>query len=223
MQQQATPYIVAFCEAQIEILYEDDYLLLINKPEGLLSMPGVNPLNHDSVITRLTKIYPAAGLVHRLDLDTSGIMIIPLNKMVLAHISKQFQARTVNKTYTAVLAGHLLHDKGEINYPLIKDWPNPPLHKVCYETGKASLTHYEVLERLNDPKKTRVLFTPVTGRTHQLRIHSREIGHPICGCDLYADDAAFALADRLMLHATSIDFTHPITGERIQGHAPAPF
>lgn len=223
MQAQAFPYIVPFCETEIEILYQDDHLLLINKPDLLLSMPGMHPKNKDSVITRLLKDFPSAGLVHRLDLDTSGIMIIPLSKPVLSHISRQFQERTVEKDYTAVLYGHLEADEGSINLPIAKDRANTPLQKICYETGRASLTHYSVIERLDEPFSTRVLFKPVTGRSHQLRIHSREIGHPILGCDLYASDEAFFMANRLMLHATSIAFEHPVTHDRIEGYCKPPF
>lgn len=223
MQPQAFPYIVPVCEEEVEILYQDDHLLLINKPHLLLSMPGKHPQNKDSAITRLLKQFPSASLVHRLDLDTSGIMIIPLNKHVNAHISRQFQERAVEKTYTAVLYGHLQEERGLIDLPIAKDWQNRPLQKICYEKGKASLTHYTVVEREHDLYATRVIFKPVTGRSHQLRIHSREIGHPILGCDLYASDEAFHMAERLMLHATIIAFEHPVTHQRIEGYSEPPF
>ena len=223
MQPQAFPYIVPVCEAEIDILYQDDYLLLIHKPDLLLSMPGKHPDNKDSAITRLLKDFPSASLVHRLDLDTSGIMIIPLSKPVNAHISRQFQERTIEKTYTAVLYGHLKDDEGTIDLPIAKDWENRPLQKICHDKGKASLTNYTVIERLDEPFSTKVLFKPVTGRSHQLRIHSREIGHPILGCDLYATDEAFFMAKRLMLHATSISFEHPVTHKRVEGYCESPF
>jgi len=223
MQPQADPFIVPVCYQHIEILSQDEHLLLINKPTGLLSLSGKHPLNKDSVHFRLIQDFPTATLLHRLDFGTSGIMVVALNKPINAHITKQFQARNVDKQYTALLLGHLVDDEGVIEYPIAKDKPNFPLQKICLETGKVALTKYQVVERLTDPVSTKVIFTPVTGRTHQLRIHSQQIGNPILGCDLYASDEAFFMAQRLMLHATTLEFDHPITGERIMGICPCPF
>ena len=223
MQAQADPFIVPVCHQQIEILYQDQYLLLINKPDTLLTLSGKHPLNKDSVHFRLVKEFPTATMIHRLDFGTSGILIVALNKQINAHIGKQFQARNVVKTYTAILHGHLAEDAGCIDFPIAKDKPNFPLQKICYETGKQALTNYQVIERLQQPFSTRVTFRPVSGRTHQLRIHSKQIGHPILGCDLYATDEAFFMAKRLMLHATCIEFDHPVTGERLKGFSPCPF
>jgi len=223
MQPQADPFIVPVCHEQIELLYQDQSLLLINKPSGLLTLSGKHPLNKDSVHFRLVKQFPTATMVHRIDFGTSGILVVALNKAVNAHIGKQFQARNVVKTYTAILAGHLSDDVGCIELPIAKDKANFPLQKICYESGKHSLTHYQVIERLQNPPATRVTFKPVSGRTHQLRIHSSEIGHPILGCDLYATDEAFFMAKRLMLHATTLEFDHPVTGERVNGFSPCPF
>ena len=209
------------------MLYQDEHLLLINKPSGLLTLSGKHPLNKDSVHFRLVKDFPTATMIHRLDFGTSGILIVALNKGVNAHIGKQFQARTVSKTYTAILHGDVAADSGCIDFPIAKDRPNFPLQKICYETGKPAVSHYDVVERLGGcsgaADSTRVIFKPVSGRTHQLRIHSRELGHPILGCDLYATDEAFFMADRLMLHATRIEFDHPVTGERMYGFSPCPF
>ncbi len=223
MQPQADPFIVPVCDEEIEVLYEDEYLLLINKPTGLLTLSGKHPLNKDSVHFRLVKDFPTASMIHRLDFGTSGILVVALNKDVNAHICKQFQSRNVLKTYTAMLYGHLAEDEGCIDLPIAKDRPNFPLQKICHETGKSAVTQYQVIERVQEPFATRVVFTPVSGRTHQLRIHSREINHPILGCDLYATDEAFFMADRLMLHATQIEFDHPVTSERINGVSPCPF
>jgi tRNA pseudouridine32 synthase/23S rRNA pseudouridine746 synthase len=223
MQPQADPFIVPVCYQHIEILFQDEDLLLINKPTGLLSLSGKHPLNKDSVHFRLVQDFPTATLLHRLDFGTSGIMVVALNKPINAHITKQFQARNVAKQYTALLLGHLVEDEGVIEYPIAKDKPNFPLQKICLETGKVALTKYQVVERLTDPVSTKVIFTPVTGRTHQLRIHSQQIGNPILGCDLYASDEAFFMAQRLMLHATTLEFDHPITGERVMGTCPCPF
>lgn len=223
MQPQADPFIAPICHEEIEILYQDQHLLLINKPPTLLTLSGKHPLNKDSVHFRLVKEFPAATMIHRLDFGTSGILIVALNKEINAHIGKQFQARNVVKTYTAILHGHLARDNGCIELPIAKDKPHFPLQKICYETGKMAVTNYQIIERLQEPFATRVIFKPVSGRTHQLRIHSKEIGHPILGCDLYATDEAFFMAKRLMLHATGIEFDHPITGERINGFSPCPF
>lgn len=223
MQPQADPFIVPLCNEEIEIIYQDEHLLLINKPSVLLSLSGKHPLNEDSVHFRLVKDFPTATMVHRLDFGTSGLLIIALNKQINAHLTKQFQDRTVDKTYTALLHGHLPEDSGRIDAPIAKDKPNFPLQKICYESGKPAVTNYEVIDRLQQPLSTRVTFKPVSGRTHQLRIHSQKIGHPILGCDLYASDEAFFMANRLMLHAERIEFDHPVTGERIKGFSPCPF
>lgn len=223
MQPQADPFIVPVCHEQIKILYRDEHLLLIDKPSGLLSLSGKHPLNKDSVHFRLVQDFPTATIVHRLDFGTSGILIVALNKAVNGHIGKQFQARSISKTYTALLAGHLADNQGYIDLPIAKDSLNFPLQKICYSTGKKAQTHYHVLERLQNPARTKVQFTPVSGRTHQLRIHSSALGHPILGCDLYATDQAFFMAERLMLHATTINFDHPISGARVNGLCVCPF
>ncbi len=223
MQPQTDPFIAPACRENIAFLYQDESLLLINKPSGLLSLSGKHPLNQDSVHFRLVQDFPTATMIHRLDLGTSGIMVVALNKSANAKICGQFQARTVNKTYTAHLFGHLTQNQGQIDYPIAKDTENFPLQKICYETGKTASTHYRVLERLTKPLVTKVMFTPISGRTHQLRIHSQAINHPILGCDLYASDEAFFIASRLMLHATSLDFDHPVSGKRINGYCLCPF
>ncbi|RYG21143.1 MAG: RluA family pseudouridine synthase [Chitinophagaceae bacterium] len=223
MQPQADPFIVPKCHDDISILFRDEHLLLISKPGGLLSLSGKHPLNKDSVHFRLVQDFPTATLLHRLDFGTSGIMIVALNKIINAHIGKQFQEGTVNKTYTAILHGHVLEDKGCIDLPIAKDVENFPLQKICHALGKKAISQYEVIERLDNPPRTRILFTPISGRTHQLRIHSREFGHPILGCDLYASDEAFAMANRLMLHATTIEFIHPETRQKVYGYCPCPF
>lgn len=221
MQAQTDPFIAPPCNSEIEILYQDDSILLINKPTGLLSLSGKHPLNKDSVHYRLVQDYLTATLLHRLDLGTSGIMLVALNKAVNGVLTKQFQARTIDKTYTAILSGHVLSDSGVIDLPIAKG--EFPLQIICAKTGKAAQSEYRVVERLDNPARTRVVFTPLSGRTHQLRIHSRELGHAILGCDLYADDKVFAMADRLMLHATTLSFDHPVTGERINSQCECPF
>ncbi|QFU75519.1 RNA pseudouridine synthase [Halioglobus maricola] len=215
------PYIVPHTQEETRILYEDDDLLLVRKPDLLLSIPGRHPLNKDCLITRLQEHYPSASIVHRLDLDTSGIMVIPLNKPTHAHISRQFQERKVAKTYVAVVYGAVPQDEGEIELPIRCDWENRPLQMIDHERGKHALTRYRVMERQGD--RTRMLLMPVTGRSHQLRIHMRELGHPILGCDMYAHEEALKMADRLMLHATTLGFEHPTTGEWLERESPPDF
>ncbi|MEM1112111.1 MAG: pseudouridine synthase [Pseudomonadota bacterium] len=215
------PYIVPHSQEEILILHEDDDLLLVRKPDLLLSVPGRHPLNKDCLITRLQANYPSASIVHRLDLDTSGIMAVPLNREAHAHISRQFQQRQVDKTYTAIVFGEPAEDEGEIELPIAPDWPNRPRQMICHERGKSALTRYRVVTRLGD--RSRVELSPVTGRSHQLRIHMRELGHPILGCDMYAHDEALAMADRLMLHATRLQFTHPRSGGPLAGVSEPPF
>ena len=210
-------FIAPPCEEQINILYKDESILMINKPSGLLSLSGKNPLNLDSVHYRLIQDYPRANLVHRLDFGTSGIMLVALNKTVNANFTKQFEARTITKSYIAFLDGSIDAEEGMIDFPIAKG--DFPLQKICSIEGKAARTYFRVLERFTSPDITKVEFIPETGRTHQLRIHSREIGHGILGCDLYSPSNVFKMADRLMLHAYKIEFDHPITGERIRGVA----
>jgi tRNA pseudouridine32 synthase/23S rRNA pseudouridine746 synthase len=208
------PYIVPPCTAPVEILYEDEHLLFVHKPPLLLSIPGRHPANADCVISRLRRDYPTASIVHRLDLDTSGIMVIPLRREIHSHISRQFQERQVSKEYHAVVFGKLAGDEGEIDLPIAPDWANRPRQKICRLKGKAALTRYRVLSRSADD--SRLLLRPETGRSHQLRIHLAQIGHPILGCDLYAHDAALAASPRLLLHASYLGFRHPFSGRWIE-------
>ena len=218
---EAPPYLVPHSQEPIRILYRDEDLLLVRKPDLLLSIPGRHPLNRDCLISRLQRQYPTASIVHRLDLDTSGIMVIPLNRPCHAHISRQFQQRLVEKTYHAIVYGFVEDDAGEIDLPIACDWHNRPRQKICHESGRPALTRFEVLKRSAD--RTRVLLRPVTGRSHQLRIHMRELGHPILGCDMYAHAEALAMAPRLLLHATSLAFEHPGTGAWLDGECPPDF
>ena len=216
-------FVAPICHERIEILFQDEHFLLINKPSGLLSLSGKNPLNKDSVHFRLVQQFPTATMVHRLDFGTSGIMLLALRKPVNAHLTRQFQDRSVVKTYIGILNGHPECDRGCIDAPIAKDKLNFPLLKICREHGKQAISHYQVLERLQSPLSSRVLFTPQTGRTHQLRLHSREIGHPILGCDLYGSPQTHAMASRLLLHAVSLEFDHPVSGERVMYKCPCPF
>lgn len=202
------------CEGDIEILQREDSFLIINKPTRILSVPGRHPLNRDSVIARLQAEYPNASIVHRLDFDTSGIMVIPLTKSALSNISKQFQARTVRKTYTAVVDGLVKDDSGVIDLPIAADADNRPKYKIS-DAGKKSVTEFLVLSRNEAANTTRVLLHPVTGRSHQLRLHMQAMGHSILGCEFYASDAVKNKASRLLLHATEIEFLHPTSGVKV--------
>lgn len=216
-------FVAPECLQQIDILSRDEHFLLINKPSGLLSLSGKHPLNKDSVHFRLVQDFPTAHLVHRLDLGTSGIMLIALGKLANANFTKQFQMRSVFKTYVSIVAGHVADDHGQINMPIAKDPLLFPRLKTCSVNGKQAQTDYEVLERIQRPLSSRIRYQPQTGRTHQLRIHSQHMGHPILGCDLYGTKQSYEVASRLMLHAEKLHFDHPISGERILAECSSPF
>lgn len=224
-------FIAPPCSAAIETLFEDEHLLLINKPSGLLSLSGKNPQNLDSVHYRLVQDHPGCTLVHRLDFGTSGIMVVAKNKTINAQLCQQFSQRAVSKAYNALLCGHLAGDEGVIDAPIAKDPAIFPLMKICAASGKPARSRYQVIERLEQQMQgqtvplTRVRLVPETGRTHQLRIHSQLLGHPILGCDLYGGllQPGCEQAPRLMLHASELDFTHPVNGEPMQIRCAASF
>ncbi len=194
----------------IDIIYEDEVMLVINKPSGLLSVPGKDI--EDSVYSRIKLRYPNATgplTVHRLDMSTSGLMLIALNKDAHKNLQKQFIKRTIKKCYIALLDGLLKHDKGTVELPLRVDLDDRPRQLVCYQHGKSAITHWKVIEKTNN--KTKVIFHPITGRTHQLRVHSAHVNGlntPIVGDDLYGDKG-----NRLHLHAEYIEFNHPTSNE----------
>jgi tRNA pseudouridine32 synthase/23S rRNA pseudouridine746 synthase len=222
-------FIAPFCDKEITLIFEDNDVLLIDKPSGLLSLSGKNPLNKDSVHYRLVQQYPGLTMAHRLDFGTSGLMVLARNKSANAHLTKQFQARKISKQYIALLFGHLPNDEGVVDAPIAKDVF--PRQKICHQTGKLARSYYKVIERSFDSasgvKLSRVLFTPTTGRTHQLRLHSQHIGQPIIGCDLYAAviDGVNTrkLSSRLCLHASRLEFEHPTTGEPLSFDAKCEF
>lgn len=223
-------FVAPQCAEFVHILYQDEDILLINKPSGLLSLSGKNPLNWDSVHYRLvhgqagiTPAFPEAKLAHRLDFGTSGIMLVGLNAASAQHLNQQFQTRMIEKRYLAMLEGVLLDEQGQIDAPIAKDKQLFPRVKICHKTGKAAISEYRVLESFVRPQRTLVQLNPLTGRTHQLRIHSLAIGHPILGCDLYSSAQSEQMAERLQLHASDLYFTHPTTGEPMHGQCPCPF
>ncbi len=210
-------------ESALTILYEDSDLLILNKPAGLLTVPGRGPDKQDCLINRALKYNPNARVVHRLDQGTSGIVMIPLNYLTLRRLTKQFEGRGIHKHYLAVVAGLVEANEGEIKLPLICDWPNRPLQKVCYESGKPAHTRFTVLTRDPTTNTTRMKLEPISGRTHQLRVHMLSLGHPIVGDQLYAPDDIKALAPRLLLHASHIHLRHPTTGAAVAVDCAAEF
>ncbi|MBE7637707.1 RNA pseudouridine synthase [Sneathiella sp. P13V-1] len=202
----------------LEIFYKDQAILLAIKPSGLLTVPGREAHKKDCLINRITPHFPTATIVHRLDLETSGLVVIALNKVSQSSLGRSFQQRKVEKRYLAWVDGNPINDGGTIDIPLFPDWPNRPLQKIDYENGKAALTHWKVLERRED--RALVMLMPVTGRSHQLRVHMKALGHTILGDPLYADERVRGMADRLMLHAGYLAFPHPDTDEMISFSLP---
>lgn len=198
-------------EPWLHVLYQDDHIIVVNKPSGLLSVPGKAPEHHDSIMARVQRDFPGAESVHRLDMATSGVMAVALTKAAERELKRQFREREPKKSYLARVWGHLEKDEGLVDLPLICDWPNRPKQKVCFETGKSAQTEYRVLSRDADGT-TRVLLMPITGRSHQLRVHMLALGHPILGDKFYAHPEAKAMAPRLLLHARELWITHPKFG-----------
>ncbi|WP_312706744.1 RluA family pseudouridine synthase [Stenotrophomonas sp.] len=203
----------------IHLHYIDEALLLAEKPAGLLSVPGRSEENQDCVVARLQALYPDALTVHRLDQVTSGLLLHARGKAMQAALSMQFEQRRVSKRYEAVLQGLLADDAGEVELPLIVDWPNRPKQMVDHDRGKPALTRWQVLARDAQAGTTRVALEPVTGRSHQLRLHMASVGHPIVGDVLYGA----APAQRVHLHACALAFTHPVTGAALAFESAAPF
>ncbi|MBN9422152.1 MAG: RNA pseudouridine synthase [Candidatus Accumulibacter sp. 66-26] len=207
----------------LEYLHADAALLVVDKPSGLLSVPGRGPGKDDCLVARVQADYPDALTVHRLDMETSGLMVLARGKEMHRRLSILFQERQVEKRYVAVVDGRLAPERGEIDLPLITDWPNRPLQKVDFAIGKPSLTRYRVLAHDAADDTTRVELTPETGRSHQLRVHLMSLGHAILGDSLYAGPAARAKAARLLLHADALAFAHPESGRPLSFERAAPF
>ena len=197
----------------IDIIYQDDDIVVLNKNSGLLSVPGRLPEHQDCLENRVKRVLPTATVVHRLDMATSGIILMALNKAAHVDISRQFEKRQTQKSYIARVYGKMQHEQGSVDLPLICDWPNRPKQKVDHEHGKQSLTHYRVISVDND--STLVELIPITGRSHQLRVHMLALDHPILGDRLYAHDKALQLRNRLQLHAQMLALTHPVNKEKL--------
>ena len=204
----------------IKVLHEDHEIVVVDKPSGLLSVPGKGEHLADCLLSRVQEAYPMALLVHRLDRDTSGVMIFALSPHAQRHLGLQFEKRQVKKTYVARVWGKLEPRKGTVDLPLIVDWPNRPKQMVCHETGKAAVTDWRV-QRYGDGE-TRVRLMPKTGRSHQLRVHMLAMGHPILGDPFYAEGAARDFP-RLMLHSEELRLRHPDGGAGMTFRSKAPF
>lgn len=215
----------AYCpppDSGLSVIHVDDDLLVVDKPAGLLSVPGRGAGMDDCLVARVQAEYPDALAVHRLDMSTSGLLVLARGEEMHRRLSRFFRERQIEKRYVAVVAGLLADDAGEVELPLICDWPNRPRQKVDFEVGKPSLTRFRVIARDPAARTTRVELAPVTGRSHQLRVHMMALGHPILGDDLYGGEAT-CRAGRLLLHATDLGLFHPSTAAFVQFHAAAPF
>ncbi|MEO3677549.1 pseudouridine synthase [Rheinheimera sp. FR7-31] len=205
----------------LDILYQDNALVVFNKPSGLLTVPGKAAEHKDSLEYRARLVWPGIRVVHRLDMATSGIVVMALTADAQRSLNRQFQLRHTEKHYIARVRGRVLADYGSIDLPLICDWPNRPKQHICYLYGKPSLTHYQVLSRSDNESRLKLM--PVTGRSHQLRVHLQWLGHPILGDKFYADSKTVATAARLQLHAEQLCFLHPEHSNACCFIAPCPF
>ncbi len=204
----------------LRVIHHDAHLLVVDKPAGLLTVPGKGADKADCLITRVRADFPDVLLVHRLDTDTSGVIVFALTKLAQGHLGKQFEHRQTQKAYIARVWGVVHEDQGQIDLPLIVDWPNRPRQHVNHETGRPAQTDWTVLSR--DDAETRMELRPLTGRSHQLRVHMAALGHPILGDPLYATGPATDFP-RLMLHARMIGFRHPQGGTPVRFESPVPF
>lgn len=209
----------------IEVVFQDEHLLVLDKPSGLLAVPGRGPELQDCLSARVQAAMPQALIVHRLDRDTSGLMVMALSPQAQRDLSRQFAERTVEKRYAAVVWGSPATSAGSVDLPLRKDFERPPRHKVDLVGGRPAHTAWRVVERIGagPVEQTRLEVSPTTGRSHQIRVHLASLGHPILGDNLYAHAEALALAPRLLLHAEQISFAHPGDGRPMIWTAACPF
>lgn len=208
-------------KGELPVLFADAHILVLDKPSGLLTVPGNAPERADCLQSRAREIYTRARIIHRLDMDTSGVIVLGLTPKAHADISRQFEKRETQKRYVALVWGDVAEEKGRIDAPLITDWPNRPRQHIDMVNGRSAITDWQVLERCDG--YSRVALTPLTGRSHQLRVHMAHIGHPILGDNFYAHEGARAMRDRLCLHAETLAFRHPETGETVCFESRAPF
>lgn len=209
-------------QGALVVLYEDDDLIVIDKPAGLLSVMGRLPEHQDSAYLRILASYPEAKVTHRLDMATSGILMFAKHRDAEVAVSRMFQARTVEKRYTALVQGQL-QGEGQVDVPLIADWDNRPQQKVDFDVGKSAQTLYQAQDYAADVDVTRVLLKPITGRSHQLRVHMQYLGHPIMGDRIYHPQGLDGTYSRMALHACELSFTHPLSSQPLHICSPAPF
>ena len=208
--------------AKLDLIHLDDAFVIVDKPSGLLSVPGRGPDKQDCLSARVQAEFSDALVVHRLDMETSGLMVFARGIDAQRAISRAFERRAVSKYYEAITYGLIEDDAGTIDLPLICDWPNRPRQMVDHTIGKSATTHFAVISRDALTLRTRVRLTPVTGRSHQLRVHLASLGHPIIGDSLYAPPP-LAAGERLMLHAAKLGFQHPVSGELREFSSTVPF
>ena len=213
-------FVYAPPSGKLVILHEDHELVFVNKPAGLLSVPGKGDDLTDCLIARLRAAFPEILLVHRLDLDTSGVMVFARTAHAQRHLGLQFEKRQTRKTYVARVEGHVTGRAGRVDLPLIVDWENRPRQMVCHATGRPAQTDWALIRHEDDASRLRL--HPVTGRSHQLRVHMLALGHPILGDPLYATGAALD-HPRMMLHAQSLRLRHPDGGRGVTITTPVPF
>lgn len=205
----------------LKVVHHDAHILILSKPSGLLTVPGKPAAHADCLETRARTEFPTATIVHRLDMDTSGVLVMAMTPNAHRHLGLQFEKRKTEKSYTARVWGEMTEDEGTVVAPIITDWPNRPRQMIDFENGRSAETRWQVLDR--EAGATRVALHPHTGRSHQLRVHMLSLGHPILGDNIYAHDDAFNAADRLQLHSTSLTLHHPDGGQRITFSDPCPF
>ena len=209
--------------ASLQPVFEDDFLLAFDKPPGLLSVPGRGPGKSDCLSSRVQKAYPESRVVHRLDMETSGLMLFARDPETHRQLGHLFETRAIQKTYIAVVLGQPQQENGTIDAPVIADWPNRPRQKIDFENGKPSRTRFRLLRHSIGANVSRLRLHPESGRSHQLRVHLHYLGHPILGDPLYFESGSDQMAERLLLHASRLEFKHPASDQRLEISCPAPF
>lgn len=203
------------------VIHRDGRLLVLDKPSGLLSVPGRGPDLQDCLASRVQQVFPHARVVHRLDRDTSGLILMALDREAQRDVSQQFEKRQIKKVYKCLVSGQINQTAGLIDLPISRDYNHPPRYKIDSVHGRAAQTSWRLIETTK--VGSRLQIQPITGRSHQIRLHLATIGHPILGDPLYADSTVLAAADRLMLHACELQLTHPDTGQAVCWYSFCPF
>ncbi len=207
----------------LKVCYRDAQLLVVDKPAGLLTVPGRGVDKQDCLWARVRRDFPEALVVHRLDMGTSGLVLFALDREIQGRLGRMFQERHIGKRYVAVVAGRPDAQEGKVALPLITDWPRRPRQKVDLRLGRPASTRWRILAPEPTREATRVELVPLTGRSHQLRVHMLALGHPILGDELYGDSRTRQAADRLLLHAQVLSFVHPVNGEAVYVESTVPF